>query len=76
MDVYDYKDIDWQVVKTPKGLWYWEAEQAAKNEDGVSTIETHLTKEARTLGLQIMTPEELREFITTLDREVNVEIEL
>lgn len=76
MDVYEYKDIEWQVVSTPKGLWYWEAEKTAQNESEISKTEGILSKEAEVLGLQIMTPQELREFIETLDREVNVEIDL
>ena len=76
MDVYDYHGIEWQVVTTPKGLWYWEAEQAAREQTEVASIQAHLTREAGLLGLSVMTPEELQDFIHTLDTEVNVEVEL
>lgn len=76
MDQYRYNDIDWQIVATPKGLWYWEAEQAAQREDEVQAIHEHLVAEAQVLGLKVMDEKELEEFIHILDTEVNVEVEL
>lgn len=76
MDVYRYRGIEWQIVKTPKGLWYWEAELAAKRKDEVKKAHARLIREARNLNLKIMTPKELQEFIDVLDKKVNVEVNL
>ena len=76
MDQYDYQGIEWQVVSTTKGLWYYEAERTAHSEAEIPKIHDELAAEARALGLTVMTPEELQEFINTLDKEVNVEVKL
>ncbi len=76
MDKYRLDGTEWQVVGTPKGLWYWEAEREVAAETEVPAARSALEAQARGLGLAILTPQELQEFIDVLDREVNVEVEL
>lgn len=76
MDLFRYREIEWQIVRTPKGLWYWEAEQGTVSEDQVQQVHDRLIAEADALGLRVMTPAELTDFIALLDREVNVEVDL
>lgn len=75
MDLYKYEGIDWQVVATPKGLWYYEAELEAANGEEVSEITKKLHAAAGELQLPIMSDEELDEFINILDKEVNEDVE-
>ena len=74
MDLYKYASIHWQVIATPKGLWYYEAEQEAHSDSEVSRIEQHLRSTARSLGLSALQPHELQEFNNLLDKEVNEEV--
>ncbi len=76
MDKYRLDGTEWQVVATPKGLWYWEAEREVSGEGEVAAAHAALETQAKELGLTILTPRELQEFIDILDREVNVEVEL
>ena len=55
---------------------HWEAELGVDNENGIKDAHARLAEEAQELKLSVMTPEELNEFIATLDREVNEEVEL
>ncbi len=76
MDKYRMNGTEWQVVATPKGLWYWEAELEVENEGQVPGAREKLERQTAELGLKVLSPRELQEFIDTLDREGNVEIEL
>jgi predicted adenylyl cyclase CyaB len=76
MDQYSYGGAEWQVVATPKGLWYYEVEKGVENESEVTGTHEELTEQAQALGLSVMTPEELQSFIDLLGREVNEEVEL
>ncbi len=74
MNQYTYDNIHWQVVKTPKDYFYFEAEQETENEGDVEKIHAALAEKAGSLGLQVLTPEETRDFLFLLDREVNEEV--
>lgn len=74
MDIYEYDSIRWQVVKTPKDYFYFEAELETENENEVDEMHAAIAKKARSLGLNVLTPEETRDFLYLLDREVNEEV--
>ena len=74
MDQYQYENIHWQVVRTPKDYFYFEAEQETENEGDVEKIHAALAEKARSVGLTVLTPEETRDFLFLLDREVNEEV--
>lgn len=76
MDQYAYDDTEWQVVATPKGLWYYEAERGVEDEADVARVHEELAEQARGFGLSVLTPQEFQDFIDLLGREVNEEIEL
>jgi predicted adenylyl cyclase CyaB len=73
--VYAYNKVEWSVVTIPGGLSYYEAEQVAEKAEDGERIREHLTKEAEALGLTVLGPDAMRDFIYTLDRAVNKEIE-
>ncbi|MEK7136582.1 MAG: CYTH domain-containing protein [Patescibacteria group bacterium] len=75
-DIYRYHDIEWSLVRTPGEHYYYEAEQEADVADQAEEMYEKISEEARALGLQVFTPEETRDYIYMLDREVNKEIEL
>jgi predicted adenylyl cyclase CyaB len=70
-NVYQYNDVEWSIVTVPGGLSYYEAEQEAEKAEDGERIREHLTKEAERLGLSVLGPDAMRDFIYTLDREVN-----
>ena len=73
--IYRFHDIEWSLVKASDTYFYFEAEQESSEPGTVSEIHAHLVKEAEALGLKVLNPEEMNEFIFRLDREVNREIE-
>jgi predicted adenylyl cyclase CyaB len=76
-EIYEYRGIEWSLVKTaPRNFPYFEAEQEVADEGEVGKAHENLLREAQALGLQVLTPEETRDFIYFLDREVNKEVEL
>lgn len=75
-DVFIYDDIEWSLVKTPKGHYYYEAEMEAEDEKAAVGIREKLVAAATSLDLECLGPDETRAFIHTLDTEVNEKIEL
>lgn len=73
-DVYRYKGVEWSVVDVPGGLRYYEAEKEAATPEDASRVHDELVAAAAELGLAALGPEEMREFIYTLDKTVNREI--
>ena len=73
-DIYKYKNIEWSVVDVPEDLCYYEAEQEIGEGEDSEAVKTHLETEATKLGLTILGPAEMREFIYQLDAKVNKEI--
>jgi adenylate cyclase class IV len=73
--IYRFHDIEWSLVRASDTLFYFEAEQESSEAGDVSGIHAHLINEAEALSLKVLNPEEMREFIFKLDREVNKEIE-
>lgn len=76
MDQYAYGDTEWQVVATPKGLWYYEAERGVEDAADVARVHAELEEQAKDLGLSVLTPQEFQGFIDLLGREVNEVITL
>ncbi len=75
-DIYECDGTEWSLVRTPKDYFYYEAEVAAGDEDDVPKIQDGLVRQAKMFGLDVLDPDEMREFIHFLDREVNEEVEL
>ena len=73
--IYRFHDIEWSLVQASESLFYFEAEQESSESGNVERIHAHLTKEAETLGLAVLGPEDMRQFIHKLDTEVNKEVE-
>jgi len=75
-DIYKYNGIEWSLVRTPKGHFYYEAEIEVKKSTEIEDTRRYLTKEAKKLGLEVLGLEETRDFIRILDTKVNEEIVL
>ena len=75
-DIYEYNGIEWSLVQTPKDYFYYEAERTATDEGEIPKIQTDLVQKAKSLDLKVFNPDEMKEFIYFLDKEVNKEIEL
>ena len=72
--VYSRNGIEWSLVEAPLGLTYYEAEQEVAPGTDVEEVRLHLEKEAESLGLSVLGPDAMREFIYELDEKVNKEI--
>lgn len=75
-DVYQYHDIEWSIVKTPKDYFYYEAELTLAEGDDVTAAHQKLEQEAKALDLQVLNQEQMKEFIAFLDKEVNEAVDL
>lgn len=75
-DIYEHAGIEWSLVRTPKDYFYYEAEMTALSDNGISAVHTELVRKAKSLGLEVLGPEEMKSFIAFLDKEVNEEIVL
>ncbi len=73
-EVHIYRGIEWSIVDVPEGLRYFEAEQEVSETDDTGAVHQHLVDEAEKLGLTVLGPVEMREFIQLLDTTVNKEI--
>ena len=72
--VYVYKGIEWSLVEAPLQHFYYEAEREVEEGSDLEAIHDELLREAQALGLSVLGPEEMREFIKTLDQNVNKEV--
>lgn len=72
-DIYRYHDIEWSIVDVP-GFRYFEAEKILEKKEDFEHVRAEVEKEAKELGLTVMTPEEVRDFIYELDKAVNKDI--
>lgn len=70
-DVYQYHDIEWSLVRAPKQNYYFEAEVVVEAPEDIAKAEAHAAKEAEALGLTVFSPNELKDYIEWLDKEVN-----
>lgn len=70
-DIYTYHDIEWSLVRAPKGIYYFEAEQEASGNEDIEKLFSNLMSEARALHLTVLDREQTKEFIAFLDKEVN-----
>jgi predicted adenylyl cyclase CyaB len=75
-DVYNYRAVEWSVVKAPKGNYYFEVEQEAAYSAAIEQINRFIRREAEALGLTVFNDQQTREYIAHLDKEVNEVIEL
>lgn len=75
-DIYIYKDIEWSLVRTPKGHYYYEAEIETEELSNLEAKKEYLVKQAKSLGLEVLGTKETRDFVRILDAEVNEEITL
>lgn len=74
-DIYRIGDTEWSLVEAPDKHFYYEAEREVEPGSDLAAIHAELEKEAQELGLSVLAPEEMREFIYMLDKAVNKEIE-
>jgi len=74
-DLYEYNGIEWAVVRTPKGHYYYEAELQTEQE-GMAAAHQTLVAEAEKLGLEALKPEEMRDFLYLLDDKENEKVDL
>jgi adenylate cyclase class IV len=74
-DLYNYHDVEWSVVRTPKGHYYYEAELQAE-EAGAAAAHKALVAEAEKLGLEALGPDKMRDFLYYLDKEENEKVDL
>ena len=74
-DVYQYQNVEWSLVEAPKKIFYFEAEQEVADAVDIKKAEKHLRAGAAILDLSVYTPDEYREFVAMLGREVNKVIE-
>ena len=74
-DIYGYQGIEWSLVRPPKDLFYYEAEKEADSPARVEAVHAELISAARALGLEVLGPDQMKEFIYFLDKEVNKEVE-
>ncbi len=73
-EIYRYRDIEWSVVDVPR-YRYFEAEKEVEDQESIEKAKGEIEEEAKALGLTVMTPEQVRDFIYELDKAVNKDIE-
>lgn len=78
-EAFEYHGIEWAVIEAPRdkdfSLYQYEAELALGDGEDAKAAHEKLLAEARALGLPVLeTDEEMRTFISKLDKEVNREI--
>lgn len=75
-DMYEYKGIEWSLVRTPKDYFYYEAELAVEAGSNMEAIRESLIVAAKELNLEVLDNDAMRKFIYFLDKEVNEIVEL
>ena len=69
--VYDYKDIEFALVKTPGQHYYFEAEKMAHSEEDFTKVENEIREVCQELGLAVVNKEGFFEFIDELNKTDN-----
>ena len=69
--VYDYKDIEFALVQTPGGHYYFEAEKMAHNEEDFVKVENEIRGVCEELKLEVVSKDGFFEFIDELNKTDN-----
>jgi len=69
--VYDYKDIEFALVKTPGQHYYFEAEKMAHNEEDFAKVENEIREVCGELKLEVVSKDGFFEFIDELNKTDN-----
>jgi predicted adenylyl cyclase CyaB len=73
-DIYEYRGIEWSIVRAPKDHFFYEAERSAKDKEESKQVQKDLALEAARVKLNVFTPKEDQEFIYLLFKEVDEEV--
>lgn len=73
-DIYTYNDVEWSLVEAPDKYFYYEAEKEVEEGVDLQTVHDDLIREALALGLSVLNPQEMHDFIMMLDKKVNKEV--
>ncbi|MFZ2594090.1 MAG: hypothetical protein WAX38_04940 [Minisyncoccia bacterium] len=73
--VYAVDGVHWSLVQAPPDIFYFEAEKEVASAEDISVAEAELRVHAERLGLEVFTPEQTKDFIAMLGREVNKDIQ-
>lgn len=69
--IYDYKNVEFALVKTPGQHYYFEAEKMAQSEEDFTKVEDEIRKVCGELGLRAVDKEGFFEFIEELNKTDN-----
>ncbi len=76
-DIYEYKGIEWSLVRTPpKNHYFYEAEKAVESGSDMEQVRQELVEAVREFDLEVLEPDAMREYIFFLDREVSEIVDL
>lgn len=73
--VYDYDGVEWSLVEAVPGIYYFEAEMLADENEDLEKIRLVLVKKAENLGYKVFSTDEFRDYIKMLNEKVNKRIE-
>lgn len=74
--VFDYKNVEFALVKTPGQHYYFEAEKMAHSEEDFTKVENEIRKVCEELDLQVIDKKGFFEFIEMLNKTENEVFEL
>ncbi|MFA6519991.1 MAG: hypothetical protein WCT44_00080 [Candidatus Paceibacterota bacterium] len=69
--VYDYKNVEFALVKTPGGHYYFEAEKMAHGQEDFAKVENEIREVCQELGLNVIDKEGFFKFIDELNKTDN-----
>lgn len=69
--IYDYKNVEFALVKTPERHYYFEAEKMAHSKADFKKVENEIREVCKELGLKVIDKEGFFEFIDELNKTDN-----
>lgn len=69
--VYDYKGIEFSLVKVPGHSYYYEAEKMANKDESGEELIVEIKNVCKDLGLKVFDKEQFFQYIESLNKEVN-----